>query len=559
VLKGPLSAVRYYMAATGSASFGYFGGGYPNKSLVDRIDYSNDSATAVAKGTLSLGRHALAAVSAQENGLPQISVFPALSVRDNVVPQGTDFGYFGGGYTGSDTSIVDRIDYSNDTNTALAKGPLSLTKRYLAATGNGPFGYFGGGGPPTVTTVSRIDYSNDTVAAPAKGPLSLARFGLGATGNASFGYFGGGAPGARTTVDRIDYSSDTGTTPTKGPLSAGRYYVGATSNQSFGYFAGGQPGGGFVSIVDRINYSNDTATASPKGPLSSSRHGVSATGNSSFGYFAGGGHPIKTTVDRIDYSNDTATAPAKGPLDTGRRYSSATGNTSFGYFGGGVGPLSSVDRIDYSNDTATAVEKGPLSGAKYGMGASSSRANAMPLKAPGVLEVPVAFGPFSRLAPQGFDSAYVGGGNHPTLSSTERIDYSNDTATAVVKGPLSAARYCLAATGSASFGYFTGGATNANPDDLSTVDRIDYSNDTATAVVKGSLNQEQMNHGATGNDNFGYLGGGRTYPSAISKVDRIDYSNDTATASPKGPLSAANRYLARLNGPLGDAVAVSLE
>ena len=31
-------------------------------------------------------------------------------------------------------------------------------------------------------------------------------------------------------------------------------------------------------------------------------------------------------------------------------------------------------------------------------------------------------------------------------------------------------------------------------------------------------------------------------PAVISTVDRIDYSNDTATASPKGPLSVA-RYL----------------
>ena len=59
------------MTATGNASFGYFGGGYPNKSSVDRIDYSNDTATASAKGPLSLGRHALAASSAAANALPQ--------------------------------------------------------------------------------------------------------------------------------------------------------------------------------------------------------------------------------------------------------------------------------------------------------------------------------------------------------------------------------------------------------------------------------------------------------------------------------------------------------
>jgi hypothetical protein len=46
-----------------------------------------------------------------------------------------------------------------------------------------------------VSTVDRIDYSNDTATASPKGPLSVARNRLAATGNSSFGYFGGGFPG----------------------------------------------------------------------------------------------------------------------------------------------------------------------------------------------------------------------------------------------------------------------------------------------------------------------------------------------------------------------------
>ena len=68
------------------------------------------------------------------------------------------------------------------------------------------------------STVRRIDYSNDTVTTPEKGPLSLARGRLAATGNSSFGYFGGGFPGpTRSTVDRIDYSNDTAAAVEKGP------------------------------------------------------------------------------------------------------------------------------------------------------------------------------------------------------------------------------------------------------------------------------------------------------------------------------------------------------
>ena len=144
-----------------------------------------------------------------------------------IADPGPNFGYFGGGEPS--TSTVDRIDYANDTATAAVKGPLSLARRNLAATGNSSFGYFGGGGfPAGLSTVDRIDYSNDTSTASPKGPLSVARGSLAATGNSSFGYFGGGNP-TTSVVDRIDYSNDTATASPKGPLSVARGSLAATS------------------------------------------------------------------------------------------------------------------------------------------------------------------------------------------------------------------------------------------------------------------------------------------------------------------------------------------
>ena len=55
-----------------SHPFGYFGGGSPgDKSSVDRIDYSNDTATASVRGPLSTGLYGLTATSAGANALPQ--------------------------------------------------------------------------------------------------------------------------------------------------------------------------------------------------------------------------------------------------------------------------------------------------------------------------------------------------------------------------------------------------------------------------------------------------------------------------------------------------------
>ena len=57
---------------------------------------------------------------------------------DSVTVVGTDYGYFGGGYVTSPsrTSIVNRLDYSNDTPTTTAKGPLSKARKNKTATGN---------------------------------------------------------------------------------------------------------------------------------------------------------------------------------------------------------------------------------------------------------------------------------------------------------------------------------------------------------------------------------------------------------------------------------------
>ena len=80
---------------------------------------------------------------------------------------------------------------------------------------------------------------------------------------------------------------------------------------------------------------------------------------------------------------------------------------------------------------------------------------------------------------------------------------------------------------------------------MSTVDRIDYGNDTATAAVKGSLPFVLISHGATGNADYGYTCGGfNTVPGSnnwISTVTRIDYSNDSASPSPKGNLTQTRK------------------
>ena len=76
------------------------------------------------------------------------------------------------------------------------------------------------------------------------------------------------------------------------------------------------------------------------------------------------------------------------------------------------------------------------------------------------------------------------------------------------------------------YGYFAG-ARNSSLNVISTVDRIDFSNDTSTAKTRGPLAIGTWNHSSSGNSNYGWFYGG----DSVTSVQRIDYANDAATAS----------------------------
>ena len=528
---------------TGNSNFGYFGGGYApggnTYSTVDRIDYSNDTQTVSIRGSSSIARSSHGATSSASFGGSPISQYGVFA---------KPFGYFGGGFP--NTSAIDRIDYTNDTSQITTRNNLSLIRYSLAATGNQNFGYFGGGFlPATVSTIDRIDYSNDASAVLTRGPLSIARFGLSSTGNQNFGYFGGGTiPGGSPTysqIDRIDYSNDTSTASSKSNLTLGRFYLSATGTQNFGYFGGGRNLSSVpadYSKIERIDYSNDNTIALVRSQFLTTRILFAATGNSNFGYF-GGGTAVISTVDRLDYSSDTTTASTRGPLSLGRRNLTATGNFNFGYFGGGNNSpspgitVSTVDRVDYANDTATASVRGPLSSARYASAATSPTAfggatdfqatsTFFDIQSMRIIEDTTNASVKKRaLGSYG----YFGGGAIPAstiLSSTNRIDYSNDTVTASVRGNLSLARRFVGGAGNSNFGYFAGGNTPPpSPSLYSTIDRIDYSNDSSNALIRTPLLGIGY-HSGFGNQLYGYFASSQ----GLTTISRVDFSNDTSVS-----------------------------
>jgi len=512
-----------------TAGYGWFAGGTNAVgvvSYVDRIDFSNDSPTSASPRT-------------------NIDYRTYMGATGNA-----NYGWFAGGYSAGTISTVARIDYSNDSPAgASPRGPLNFSLLRSAATGNSNYGWFASGRntPLTPTAgfslVDRIDYSNDSpTSASPRGPLSQARYGSAATGNANYGWWAGGyGTPVHSQIERIDFSNDSpAASSLRGLQPQGLGGQAATSNANYGWFGGAglNPVGGPLSVVNRIDFSNDSPTAaSPRGLLSVARGSLSAAGNANYGWFSGGGPGpnapfISSIVDRIDYSNDSPTsASPRGPLSQartglggtsnyvkpsiGQQTVSQFSNGTFGWFGGGYTTTSAVERIDFSNDLTKTSNRAPLSLARYSVAATSN-------------------------ANYGW---FAGGDGQPTYVSTiDRIDFSNDSpASASPRSGLSGIRKGVGAMGNTNYGWFSAGATGPTLTYLSTVDRIDFANDSpAAASPRGIVSLQRAGTGGASNSNYGWIGGGYFQPpiTSYSTVDRIDFSNDSPTsASPRGPLT----------------------
>ena len=257
-VRGPLSGITYTQASAGTFTQGWFGGGntYPigppySISIVQRITYSTDTATASVRGPLNRTPNYLGATSDQ-----------------------TTYGWFVGGTTpGPNLSTVDRITYATDTATASVRGTLSYAQARMASVGNTTDGWFVSG--PN-SSVQRITYASDTATATVRGPVAvIVRFSAG-TGTSTQGWIAGQNDEAtNTNVQRITYATDTATASVRGPLSVNVFQMSAsTDDYTYGWWAGGLSG---TSVVQRITYASDTVTASLRGPLTSARYATSAT------------------------------------------------------------------------------------------------------------------------------------------------------------------------------------------------------------------------------------------------------------------------------------------
>jgi hypothetical protein len=521
-----------------SAVYGYYVGGYfppsappppyppSGVSLISRLDFSNETVSNPGKN-LSTGRGYLSAVS------------------------NNSYGYFGGGYVavylGPTTlyNTISRLDFSNETVSDPGKN-LPTTISSLAGTSSSSYGYFVGGG--FTNTISRLDFSNENVSNPGK-TLPFARYSIGAVSNSSYGYFAGGfytpIPSYYSCViSRLDFSSETTSDPGKN-LSQIRNNYTATSSNSYGYFVGGysfpplppasQPfTSGVLSTITRLDFSNETVS-NPGKNLPQVTQASTATSSSSYGYFGGGSvASLVNTISRLDFSNETVSASGNN-LPTARQNSAAVsggasvyrGSKTYGYIVGGDGAtlVNTVSRLDFSNETVSNPGKNLLVAKTNFSGTTSSN----------------YYG-------------YFGGGYIPgtRICTITRLDFSNEITSDPGKNLPTVLSNC-GGVSSNNYGYFGGGYRYSFPLSvpalrLCTITRLDFSTENVNNISSTLLGFGVDYGAAVMNNSYGYFGGGLTVApfTSVSNITRLDFSNETTSALPTN-LPANNRELAALS------------
>ena len=424
--KGNLPVTIRAGSGSGNANFGYIAGGYhdggyPLKSTIYRINYANDTASPVIKGKTVDENGYAAGHNAQGYAKPLFSGFGLpYSSWPNPNPSyqaAPSYGYSVGGNPAPSLSPsynvpAQRIDFTNDTATALAKAAPGMSSMYYnACVGNRDYGYSSQGG--SGYQIRRMDYASDSTTMVAKAPRntylinpstggntgSVGGYNEAATGNRDYGYFNGGyklysvptptgvCPGGYITafsqIDRLDYSNDTAATLRRSYNTNRSGEGGASGTNSYGYWMGGGDNkcsySDHSTIVERTDYSNDSTNSVGKGNLTIGRWQNRCIGNINYGWSTGGGNSYsnKSIVNRLDYSSDTTNATPKGPLSVDRQSHITTGNEDYGYAASGPS-MTTTERIDYSNDTATATPKGNLAYTAYQADGMSAGENALP-------------------------------------------------------------------------------------------------------------------------------------------------------------------------------------
>lgn len=536
-------ATQLHIGAYGGASFGTIDTGYIAlgfvsgfSSFVDKCTYSSDTVALTPGLNLSLPGGYRGYCGNKTQGY---------FVRSYGAPGGQ--------------SDIDKIVYSTETKLRVPALETPNTAYGASGTDTADDGYLCGEmDQPTVqSTTHKLNYGTETMSTLSQAPLSSARYQMSSITSPSSGYYVGGYPGlyySDRNVDKIDFSTSTMSYQYQALTDGGKSFNSGTSagqnniNQApvttvtstifnqlgpnNGYTVGGQFNA-TQSQVERLDYTTETNFDLPSSYLPPpGRRFLGCAGNSETVYAAGG--VTVDTMDKMEYSTETFdSVPATGNMSVARYNLIGLSNNENCYWSGGEsgsGTVSNIDKTVISTETTSPLPSTNL-----------------------------ADGPRAKFAGAGNPSAgYMhggyGAGAGPAIhSSTEKLTYSDDTCAALPSQTFQLqAHVALSSPGAV---YFSGGQQpSASPENFSNTVKYSYAVELSTLVPSATQiaggRYRPLGHG---NRECGYIQGGEftpaPLPDELSTTEKLSYSNETISASPSASFLTMARAKAQGAGP----------
>lgn len=341
---------------------------------------------------------------------------------------------------------------------------------------------------------------------------------------------------------------------------------------NYGWFAGGQSGTAILSSVERIDFNNDTVNTDIRGALPRNTVFASAVGTKDNGYIIGGSNAssrdlpsvgsYNSFVYRITYANDEVSASTRAGLSPiSNRWKSGTFSKNYGYVSGGsvstispstalqISAESSTQRLDFSSDSTALASKGPLPLARMKM-ASTSNDN---------------YGWYIGGSNQTFhyDTTTPGVQSAVIYSIIDRLNFSSDTTTAIVRGPVIVRAFSSTTTDYITHSWIFSGIffhshTNQSghswTSNSSTL-RMTFASDNVTAVTRSPAGLNSVSSAGSSDSNYGWITGGyplssggtinlplESYGPTVSSIFRITNASDTAALADRSTFFQARKH-----------------
>ncbi len=431
----PLATYRYGMAAGGTQTAAFVGGGYKTPAP-DPVNVTEeyDGTGWSSSGNMNTARMYIGGSGTQTAGLaaggdqypsPRYSTLveeyngTAWSVQNVLPTQNKNMGSCGiqnaslnfGGSTPSATNVNNLYDGTNWTNTG---HNLNTARLGLRGAGTSTAALASGGSPNLNTTE---EYNGSSWTSVSNSTNTFDAHASSGTQTAA-GMFGGGTPTGGVSTDHNNYD---GTTWTAAPsLALGRYYagMGPIGTQSSALCAGGNGPSSPVAGVatEEYNFTLNTVTAgawSAGGNLNTARASIQGAGIQAAAWGMGGELPGSTTNATENYDGTSWTTSGTFPVST--RSAFAFGTQTAGLAAGGNSspgqtPYNSAS-AEYDGSSWTASGGGLAPGKGYGA-SSGTQTSALATGGDGP---PNPSNPFAQIGVQSYNgSTWSTETNYPT-------------------------------------------------------------------------------------------------------------------------------------------------